>query len=693
VEEQTVLALASRDSVAARAIREQTIPMILPPAGGPATIYGVLYQMLWSLLRALKMNVRECHRSPTDNKIDSAILVLEPRGGGGDVQERSGRRRIVEQLKAKAAGGTWSLREVVEEVLPDLYLARATAIPETEYRFVTEGRMGGWSDVYKLFQGMTARLGARTDVIGCLDDREEVKFQRRTSALADRNDQAFWPLPKYTEKTIFERIVEEVRKRRTVANGETVEQTRQGVWELLANFTFIAEQTTDVVQREIDALLLALVDTDIAVAEKRDAMLTGLSRRATHGGAEIDAQQFLGEYALNSAPLTDWGLLRERAAVYLDGSLARAGYDQAVDVRRAVVAELATSWQPTVPILAISGQSGGGKSWLLYALAQYFASSHGLVIVTDATGDGDMDCQKAADIFWKRIKRNDNSLSLDRIADRRHELVQPRAEQWLTLFIDGIQSQREAKQLATQPWEDWNIRVVCTGLPSMARALKAEARDRCRLHDVSDFALAELHEYLNVRLEGAWGRIPFDVRDTLRRPLLARLYCDLAPSEGWAPANEYELYSRCWQRLREGEQGDHPLDAVPLLRLARQVLEGGTYPWTINQLHTAGLNDEVIGRLCRAGWLQPVAPTHYQIWHDRLLNWAVAESLCAALESGEVSQADLGTRLQELYNGPTHRIARPLGYVPMDVLWLLTDSARGTGDAVDAIIEALESAP
>lgn len=226
-----------------------------PPAGGPATVYGVLYQMLWSLLRALKVNVRQCHRSPTDDRIERATLILEPRGGGGDVQERTGRRRIVEQLKAKSAGGTWSFREVVEEVLPDLYLARDPAVPDTEYRFVTEGRMGRWKGVYSLFRGMKARRGDGTDLLGCLDEINEVRFQGAASANDRRTEPGFWPLPRYTEKAIFERIVEEVRKRRTVADAETVAETRQGVWELLANFTFIADQTTEVVQSEVDALL------------------------------------------------------------------------------------------------------------------------------------------------------------------------------------------------------------------------------------------------------------------------------------------------------------------------------------------------------------------------------------------------------------------------------------------------------
>jgi hypothetical protein len=122
--------------------------------------------MLWSLLRALKMHVRECDRSSADNSVERAVLVLEPREGGGDVQERAGRRRIVEQLKAKSGGGTWSLSEVVKEVLPDLYLARDPAFPETEYRFVTEGRMGRWGEVYRFFQDLRTRGGAGADVLG-----------------------------------------------------------------------------------------------------------------------------------------------------------------------------------------------------------------------------------------------------------------------------------------------------------------------------------------------------------------------------------------------------------------------------------------------------------------------------------------------------------------------------------------------
>src|SRR5690348_14374460 len=97
--------------------------MSRPTAGGSATVNGVLYQMLCSLLRAVKVYTQAPERSPQDGAFTQAVLILEPRQGGGDVQERRGRSRVVEQIKARPDGGAWSLREVVEEVLPDLYLA------------------------------------------------------------------------------------------------------------------------------------------------------------------------------------------------------------------------------------------------------------------------------------------------------------------------------------------------------------------------------------------------------------------------------------------------------------------------------------------------------------------------------------------------------------------------------------------
>ncbi len=669
-------------------------------AGGAATVNGVIYQMLWALLRAARLNALRFDRPADDAPLEGAVLVLEPRGGGGDVQEVAGGRRVVEQLKAKSGGGTWSLREVVEDVLPDLFLARDARLPETEYRFVTEGRMGEWAEVYDFFQGLKAR-GDPAAAIAALDDTRVLKFKRGNTrpGAADGDAEGkpgekkpFWPLDSYTEKSVFARIVEAVKGRKAVDDRRLpAEEVERGVWDVLANFTFVGGQTMELVEREIDALLLALIARTSGLAEKRLALLGGLAVRAAQGGAVIESAGFLAEYGLDSVPLDAWVPLRRRAAAVLGGVLRRAGYDPALDVRAAGAADLSGRWPAATPLLAIGGESGGGKSWALFALALHLAAGDGLPILIESAGDADADCRHAADIFWRAIKDGDEDLPLDRVAVRLRRLLPLMAGGWLTLFIDAVRTHEEARRLARLPWEEWGVRVACTCLPDVARTMKAVAGGRCVLHEVSDFTIPELNEYLGRRL-GGWGGIPTDVRQTLRRPLLARLYADLAQPGGWAPANEYDLYARCWGRLGQDEMGDHRLDVVPLHRLALDVLEGRGYPWPLARLTVAGLGNEALARLRRVGWLQEAQPHGFQVWHDRLLNWAVAEALVARLDAREATAEEVCGTLRRLLHGPPGPELRPLGYVPMDALWLLTDPRRDAAIAEQAI-EALEGPP
>ncbi len=126
------------------------------PPGGPATINGILYQMLWSLLRATKLQSRDYTLDGLGQPI-AAFLILEPVGGGGDLQGVEGTKGVVEQLKAKSSLGTWALADVIGDVLPDLYLATEEGYPDTVFRFLTEGRMGGWHRAYEFFQWAASR--------------------------------------------------------------------------------------------------------------------------------------------------------------------------------------------------------------------------------------------------------------------------------------------------------------------------------------------------------------------------------------------------------------------------------------------------------------------------------------------------------------------------------------------------------
>ena len=97
-------------------------------------------------------------------------------------------------------------------------------------------------------------------------------------------------------------------------------------------------------EKEINSLLLALVSFDTQVAEKRDAMLTGLARRAAQGAADIKGTQFLAEYGLDSVPLTGWQTLRGRSRAHLEGELRRRGYEPCDDVREDSAEDAMARW-------------------------------------------------------------------------------------------------------------------------------------------------------------------------------------------------------------------------------------------------------------------------------------------------------------------------------------------------------------
>ncbi len=395
--------------------------------------------------------------------------------------------------------------------------------------------------------------------------------------------------------------------------NEPLETVQRNVWNLLGNFTFVGGQTQDHLRRQVDSLLLALVNFDIEVGEKRDAMLTGLARRAVHGGAELDSTAFMAEYGLDSVPLTNWLVLRERGQKYLAGELRRRGYNPDDDVRAELAESMTARWPDSAPILVLSGESGQGKSWLMYAIADRLATEKELAILVEATGDADRDLEHVAGLFWREIKGNDTGPGLDRIAARRRELIHRRAERWLTVFVDGVQDAAEAKRLAVFPWEEWNIRLVVACQPDLAGTIERRAQGRAVVFEVGDFTLPQLQLYLEKRFGDEWPRIPADIRHTIRRPLLAEIYATVAAGGTWRPTNEYELFSAYWDRLRQDEQALYPLDVVGLQRLARSLLDGARYPWGREQIADAGLDSPAVARLVRLGYLRQTEAGQYEI--------------------------------------------------------------------------------
>lgn len=661
---------------------------MLTPPGGPSTINGVLYQMLWSLLRTVDLYVSACQLDRTTGAVVSATICLEPVGGGGDLQETGQAGKLVDQLKARSGSRAWSLKEVIENVLPDLYCAVRTDEDNVAYRLVTEGRMGKWMPADEFFKSLRDRPYDPTSLSTSPED--EVRFAKGRSK---PEGHPFWTERFYTERSLFDKIVEVVRQRPSVGRQESLEETGKKVWHLLGRFRLVSLQTQAELQKTVDSRLLAIVGSDAELETVRDALLLDLARKAARGSATIRSSQFLAEHNLASIPWTAWPELRRRGRDLLDRVLHRRGYSASRDVRRDEVASAISHWPAQKPILLVAGESGQGKSWFLYSAAEAWAQSDQLVVFTEATGDPDRDLEHAAR-ECRSIRDTDELLSLDRIGSRLRRLPGGPPGNWLTLLLDGVQDMEEARHIAATPWEEWGVRLAASCQHTVADWIEENAQDRCLRVSVSDFTTGQLQRVLQESLGGEWPRIPGDVRGVLRRPLLARIYLDeVAAGAAWVPANEYELFSAVWQRLYRGPQRKFPSDAVCLKRLAMSILQDRTYPWTPEQLVDVELDNEGLSRLQRIGWLRPSGTNRFEVFHDRLLNWAVAEGLVSELLHGNITEEAFLEHVRAIHQSDKTYSGRSLAYVPMDVIWLLSARHDGQQSVVEDLIDVLQPQP
>lgn len=658
-----------------------------PPSGGSSTVWGILYQMLWCLLRALRLDVTGVEEDG-DGHIRQVVLRLEPRSGG-DVEELGPTRRVI-QLKTRSGGRTWSLRDVIVDVLPDLYKAVDLGADHSAYDFVTDAGMGRWGDVYAFFGSLRFRIPG-DDPFAELDDQAEMRFAGQGMSAARQTSPLFWTALRYSQRSLFEHVVNHLRSTSAVPDDEDVQLTRTKVWHLLGRFNFVGGRTYQRVQAEVDSLLLALVDHPEQVCEKRDALLARLAGYAARGDAVVRSDELLREHGLDVTPLTNWVELRGRAQLLLRRELKMREYKEAEDVRADTASVLCESWGAVAPLLGLSGESGSGKSWQLYALGLRAGEDPAITVLVDATGDADADLRSAADTFWQEIKGNGATMPLSRIAALRKQQLHRHADWWLTILVDNVQSTQEAERLARRPVEDWGVRLAITGPPDVVTVFERAAGGRAMIVRVGLFTSGERDEYLERRLGDRWVHVRSDVRDALRRPLLAAIYCnEVAQADGWRATDEYDLFDRMWQRLTIGSHDPGPFDAGHLASLAMALLADGPYPWSMAAVQRAGVDAATLGRLIQTGWVRRAPQERFEVTHDRLLNYAVARGLFYAHQAGDYSLDRIVPLVHKLLTEHGTYSGRRLGYVPMDLFHLLL-AFGAEGEAMCAsILEELD---
>lgn len=649
----------------------------LVPPGGPSTIHGVLYQALGALATCINLQQKLRLSSP-DRLSETAILVLEPANGGDQVEKR-GHQRVVTQLKSRSTGA-WSLGQVIERVLPDLYQAVDLNQPTT-YRFVTNASIGSWDAPRQFFRSLARR--PTDEPLTCRLSSAEPYFYLPAGRADGRRETM------YSERDLFDRILGHLSSSPKVARESLVKRQRK-VWNLLANLVIEPDTDFAATEAQIDRWLLSQVGSKHKLQIIRDALLLDLLRSAQAGNAAIDPRSFFKKHRLNSAPLSDWESHTRSSKAVLAELLARRGFDRAEDVRPSLASSLATLLKNDQLPLVVSGDGGQGKSWLVGAIGTDLAARGELVIQIDAVGDGPRDLQAACEALWRRVLGREEVFPLGQTRNCLSELNPLLANRPIFLIVDDVRTSEEARQLLMEPCDAWGVRLllavstnVATGLADIVAARRATVRA------VPDFEPEELRTSLTRALGNHWVKIPDDVRSTLRRPLLCRLYLEMAEAGAWMPRREYELYERVWERFLLQAAERHPMDGVLLAKASAAILQGMNYPWDAEDLCRNWHDDRFIVRLSRSGWLAPRPLHRYAIWHDRLLNWATAVGLVGQYRRGELSLDALGGLLRGL-EASDHPQGSLLRYVPLDVLWLLSAPGHSFGNAASVLLSALE---
>ena len=640
----------------------------MPDPGGSATINGILYQVLRTADHAAHLHIS------TDARGRRPLLILEP-GDGGDVQVQLGDYLLVEQTKARSGGRSWSLTSVVADVFSDLYAAvRLEDSPRREYRFFTEGHIGQWRAAYTFFQTLPEDVARIDD----LDDTEIVQFG---GPRASR-----WTA---TRRHFVERIVAELREQRGWIEEETLEITTEKTLRLLRDFRFVGGRVQRGLQSRLDERLREFVDDPQQVDAKRRELCFRIVELASEGGREISPGELLKQVGLSGPALSDVQGIHRRMRVRLEAEFRLLGYSVEHDVRPLASAPSESK------VLVVTGESGQGKSWALASVAEHASREPGtFAAFVRAASDAEVTMQTANSVLWQEVLGRGLLPSLTTL---RRRMLDANPESpfdcAVSVCVDQVLDDRVARELVARALASGQFRLALAVPPSIARALEEQFGESVCVHAVSDFTDSELLAYME-RAGIPWAGIPKDVRNVLRRPLLAGMYGDLPRSDNWTPSNEYELFEKYWERIRIAPGG-------PAHRFAHRVLEeiafrvlvsGDEYPTDIIELEGVGTNsaNDVIEHLERVGWLRVLPDDLVEFGHTRLLNWAASKALARVYVRGSITLEEVEAHVQRTLEMNRVGVFRELGYLLLDVLWCFAAEQK-TREAAIQIAETVET--
>lgn len=604
------------------------------PSGGRATTAGILYQMLRSLAVGCDVVAQHVREGPQGVE---ARLTIEP--ARGDLL-RGGEKPVVEQIKMRRGKKVWSAGDIAEHVLPDLMSAMREGVPVgSGYRFTT--------------------------------DRDEGLTELRTFVEAVRNSPIDDPLQLDVSEKLFRygRIPHTARAmylRLAGRAGASDEVAHIYLWTVLRNLEILTIGESTMVE-EIDKIIGVLADNQDSVSTLRGKLITDLMGVALSGGT-ISMSLLLERNGLDPKRLLHAARLPLLLEAQARKDTAALQYRPTEDVR-------ASSLRLVSPVSVLGGESGQGKTWALCRAALFEASEGRPAVILLARGT-------VASLEAEIVKRvwlpsYAELIPLPTVAQRLRPRLADADGIWLTVFLDDLHDRDLARALILAGWLDLGIRLVISAQPT-TQALLAEAGE-VAIYAIPNFTLPELRRHL----EGSGrnpARIPDDVLELLTRPILAATFTRLPDTNDWSDPSEYRLIDRYWA-FATRQYRDQPLhlsDAEALKALVGTLFEPEPhYPFP-TRLRMKHLDDDAARRLTAVGLVHE-SDEGLAFSHDRLLNWGVASIVADKACDGLLGAAVLSDILEQVDAIRTNRgdpLGNRLGYVLLDVVWLLARSAK-----------------
>jgi len=266
-----------------------------------------------------------------------------------------------------------------------------------------------------------------------------------------------------------------------------------------------------------------------------------------------------------------------------------------------------------------------------------------------------------------------------------------RAGYWLCIFFDNVTTEAEATAIISLTSQVEGIRLVVSTQPGGSEWFSEGINVRPDIYNVPDFTDSELQRFLVDGDLGAWHDIPTDVQVLVRNPLLAGIYKGISVEGRWNPENEYDLFSECFERrLVRRTHSQFPFALSSLNSAVLSFWNGERYPWSADQLQQFGLTEDHTRHLLRIGWLVRDQQDTFKVWHDRLLAWHVAEALTPKLLDGSIPMSDIAERVADIFWGRNEKPRLSLGYLPMDLIWLLSKNKDAGLRCLDELIDKID---